>query len=52
MEVTDANNGKKVTWLWDYKNNKPRLQSEMTKEEIAESERAKWQQIKAQISGS
>jgi len=51
MEVSDEN-GKKVTWLWDYKNDKPRLKSEMTKEEIAESEKAKWQQIKAQMSGS
>ena len=51
MEVSDKN-GKKVTWLWDYKNDKPRLKSEMTKEEIAESEKAKWQQIKAQMSGS
>ena len=33
MEVSDKN-GKKVTWLWDYKNDKPRLKSEMTKEEI------------------
>jgi len=51
MEVSDAN-GKKVTWLWDYKNDKPRLKSEMTKEDIAESEKAKWEQIKAQMSGS
>ena len=45
IEVSDAN-GKKVTWLWDYKNDKARLKSEMTKEEIEESEKAKWQQIK------
>ena len=51
MEVSYAN-GKKVTWLWDYKNDKPRLKSEMTKKEIAESEKVKWQQIKAQMSGS
>ena len=51
LRGVDAN-GKKVTWLWDYKNDKPRLKSEMTKEEIAESEKAKWQQIKAQMSGS
>ena len=51
MEVSDAS-GKKVTWLWDYKNDKPRLKSEMTKEEIAESEKSKWQQVKAQINGS
>ena len=41
IEVSDAS-GKKVTWVWDYKNNKPRLKSEMTKEEISESEKAKW----------
>jgi hypothetical protein len=48
IEVRDAN-GNKVTWLWDYKNDEPRLKSEMTKEEIGESEKAKWQQIKSQI---
>lgn len=41
IEVSDEN-GKKITWLWDYKNDKPRLKSEMTKEEIAESNKAKW----------
>ena len=51
MEVSDAN-CKKVTWLWDYKNDKQRLKSEMTKEEIAESEKAKWQQVQSQMSGS
>lgn len=41
MQVSDAN-GKKVTWLWDYANNKPRLKDEMTPEEIQQSEKAKW----------
>ncbi len=41
MQV-QGKDGKKVTWLWDYANDKPRLKSEMTKEEIAESEKAKW----------
>ena len=45
MKVTDEN-GKSVIWVWDYKNNRARLKHEMTKEEIAESERVKWQQIK------
>jgi len=45
MEVSDAS-GKKVTWLWDYVNDKPRLKSEMSKEEIKASERAKWNKIK------
>jgi hypothetical protein len=45
MEMSDAN-GNKVTWLWDYANDKPRLKSEMTKDEIAASEKAKWSKIK------
>jgi hypothetical protein len=45
MEVKGAN-GRKVTWLWDYVNDKPRLKSEMTKEEIAASEEAKWLALK------
>jgi len=48
IEATD-NYGNKVTWVWDYKNDKPRLKSEMTKEEIAESEKAKWENIKSQL---
>ena len=45
MEVSDAN-GKKVTWVWDYAKNEPRLKSEMTKEEIAASEKAKYMDLK------
>lgn len=45
MEVKGAD-GKKVTWLWDYANDKPRLKSEMTKGEIAASEEAKWLALK------
>jgi len=45
MEVSDAN-GEKVIWLWDYANDKPRLKEEMTKEEIAVSEKAKWNKLK------
>jgi major membrane immunogen (membrane-anchored lipoprotein) len=41
-----SQNGKTVTWLYDYKNDKPRLKSEMTQEEINESEKAKYQMIK------
>lgn len=40
--------GKKVTWLWDYANDKPRLESEMTKEEKRASDKAKWTSIKNQ----
>lgn len=35
-------NGKTVVWLYDYVNDKPRLKSEMTEQEIKESEKAKW----------
>lgn len=48
INCSDAN-GNKVVWLWDYANDKPRLQSEMTKQEIAASEKAKWQIVKKQI---
>lgn len=41
VEIT-GNDGKKVVWLYDYANDKPRLKSEMTKEEIMASEKAKW----------
>jgi hypothetical protein len=41
MIVKDEVSGKSVTWLWYYVNDKARLKSEMTKEEIAASEKAK-----------
>jgi len=41
-EIKVESDGKKVTWIWDYVNDKPRLKSEMSKEEIAASEKAKW----------
>lgn len=41
--------GKKVVWLWDYAKDEPRLKSEMTKEEIKESEKTKWLNIKNSI---
>ena len=50
VEVVGSN-GKKVIWVWDFANDTLRLKSEMSKEEIAASEKAKWQQIKALISG-
>lgn len=40
MKVRGAD-GKEVTWLWDYANDKPRLKTEMTKDEIAASNKAK-----------
>ncbi len=48
IDCSDAS-GNKVVWLWDYVNDKPRLQSEMTNEEIMASEKAKWQIVKKQI---
>ena len=48
IEVSDAN-GKKVTWIWDYANDKQRLKTEMTKEEIMASEKAKWMNVKSQL---
>jgi hypothetical protein len=47
--ISKDKDGKEVVWLWDYKNEKPRLESEMTKEEIAESEKVKWEKIKSQL---
>lgn len=38
--------GKSVTWVWDYANDKPMLQSEMTKEMTAASEKAKYEMVK------
>lgn len=44
MEITA--NGKKTLWVWDYVKNKPRIKDEMTQEELAASERAKWMSLK------
>jgi hypothetical protein len=35
-------------WVWDYARDIPVLESEMTKEQLRESERAKWSQIQSQ----
>lgn len=45
--IVQGEDGKKVTWVWDYKNDKARLKSEMSKEELSESEKAKYNKIKA-----
>lgn len=45
MYVSDRS-GKKVYWLWDYANDKARLESDMTKEEINASEKAKFTLMK------
>lgn len=35
-----------VTWIYDYDNDKPRLQTDMTEDEVKASEKAKWMQLK------
>jgi hypothetical protein len=42
-------NGEDEMWLWDYVNEKARPEKEMTKEEIAASEKAKWMQVKKEL---
>lgn len=48
MEII-GRDGKSVIWLWDYVNDKPRLKSEMTKEEIKASKKAKWNKLKTNL---
>lgn len=38
--------GKEVIWVWDYANDKARLETEMTAEEKKASEKAKWMALK------
>jgi hypothetical protein len=38
-----------IEWVWDYVQNKPRKKSEMSKQEITASEKAKWSAIRPQI---
>ena len=40
MEAVGSD-GSRIIWLWDYVNDRPRLKSEMTKEEILASRKAK-----------
>lgn len=40
--IVKGKDGKNVVWLWDYANERARLKEEMTKEEIAASEKAKY----------
>ena len=44
MSVIDKD-GNKATWVWDYANEKPRLKSDMTKDEFAASEKIKWGKV-------
>ena len=48
MEVIDAN-GNKAIWLLDYANDKARLKTEMTEDEIMASEKAKWMGVKSKL---
>ena len=41
--------GKEIEYMWDYAKDEPRLKSEMTKEEIKASEKAKWGIIEKQL---
>ena len=45
IKVID-NKGNSVTHVWDYANDKPRIKDEMTKDELAASEKAKWMQLR------
>ena len=45
-EMKVQSEGKTVVWVWDYVNDKPMIKSEMTKEQLAASEKAKWMGIK------
>ena len=47
IKVTTLNSGTE-TWVWDYKNDKPILKSEMTHEMWCESEREKHKDFKKQ----
>ncbi len=42
-------NGNKEIWLWDYVNDKARLKTQMTEDEIMASEKAKWMGVKSQL---
>ncbi len=44
--ICEGADGSKTVWLWDYANNKARLKTDMTKQEIMSSEKAKWEQFK------
>jgi hypothetical protein len=38
-----------VRWMWDYAKDEPRIESEMTKEERRESEKAKWSLLRDKL---
>lgn len=47
--IEARSNGKSVWWRWDYAKDEPRIESEMTKEEIKASEKAKYELIKQHL---
>lgn len=47
--ICEDDKGNKVVWVWDYANDKARLQKEMTKDKITASEKAKWMGVKSDI---
>jgi hypothetical protein len=38
-----------VEWVWDWVNDKPRIKSEMTKDEYMASEKIRWQQVSEEL---
>lgn len=48
MVIADKD-GNKFEWVYDYAKDKPRLKSEMTKQDIEASERAKYSTIKSEL---
>ena len=48
IQVKDKH-GNSTMWVWDYKNDKPMLESEMTKEKTMESDKAKYNLIKEHL---
>lgn len=48
--IVTNEHGKRVVHVWDYAQDKPRIESEMTKEEKELSEKAKWDMVKKSAS--
>jgi major membrane immunogen (membrane-anchored lipoprotein) len=45
-DVKVTSGGKTVVWTWDYAKDEPRIKSEMSKEEIMASEKAKFKPVR------
>ena len=48
INVIDSK-GKRIVYVWDYANNKARVEGEMTQDELAASEKAKWEKSRDSI---